>query len=109
VLANRGDGFPVVVPSHIAGYDKTGRRFVAAPGLGPGGAPPRRPARHAYRAQLVVLSTRTFTGWREVSPYGAAGTDTSLIEPLPTLSVGTSEGRRPGPYDAFGFATEGAR
>lgn len=27
---------------------------------------------HAYRAQLVGLSTRTFTGWLEASPDGAA-------------------------------------
>jgi hypothetical protein len=36
------------------------------------GAAARACSPHAYRAQLVGLSTRTFTGWLEVSPGGDA-------------------------------------
>jgi hypothetical protein len=72
VLAYRGgDGFPVVVPVHLAGHDETGLRLVAAPGLLPPGGRRAGLLAHAYRALLVGLSTRTFTGWLEVAPDGA--------------------------------------
>jgi len=67
-----GDGFPVVVPVHLAGHDQAGLRLVAAPGLLPPGGRRAGLLAHAYRAQLVGLSTRTFTGWLEVSPGGGA-------------------------------------
>jgi hypothetical protein len=71
VLAYRGaDGFPVLVPVLLAGHDQAGLRLVAAPGLLPPGGRRAGLLAHAYRPQLVGLSTRTFTGWLEVSPDG---------------------------------------
>jgi hypothetical protein len=71
VLAYRGaDGFPVVVPVQIAGHDAAGLRLVAAPGLLPPGARRAGLLAHAYRPQLVGLSTRTFTGWLEADRDG---------------------------------------
>jgi hypothetical protein len=73
VLAYRGDdGFPVVVPVALAGHDGTGLRLVATRGLLPPGGRRAGLLAHAYRAQLTGLATRTFTGWLEVSPGGAA-------------------------------------
>ena len=67
VLAYRGaDGFPVVVPVQIAGNDAAGLRLVAAAGLLPPGGRRAGLLAHAYRPQLVGLSTRIFTGWLEV-------------------------------------------
>ncbi|MGN6796367.1 MAG: hypothetical protein ACTHJW_28610 [Streptosporangiaceae bacterium] len=72
VLAYRGgDGYPVVVPVHLAGHDQAGLRLVAAPGLLPPGGRRAGLLAHSYRAQLVGLSTRAFTGWLEVTPDGA--------------------------------------
>jgi len=72
VLAYRGaDGFPVIVPVQIAGHDRTGLRLVAAAGLLPAGGRRAGLLTHAYRPQLVGLSTRIFTGWLEVSRDGA--------------------------------------
>ena len=74
VLAYRGaDGFPVVVPVQIAGHDAAGLRLVAAPGLLPPGGRRAGLLAHAYRPQLVGLSTRIFTGWLEASGNGAGG------------------------------------
>ena len=67
-----GDGFPVVLPVHLAGHDAAGLRLVAAPGLLPPGGRRAGLLAHAYRAQLVGLATRTFTGWLEVSADGTA-------------------------------------
>jgi hypothetical protein len=67
-----GNGFPVVVPVHLAGHDGAGLRLVAARGLLPSGGRRAGLLAHAHRAQLVGLSTRTFTGWLEVTPDGAA-------------------------------------
>jgi hypothetical protein len=73
LLAYRGaDGFPVVVPVQLAGHDAAGLALVVPRGLvAPGG---RRAGllAHAYRPQLVGLSTRVFTGWLEVTGDGAA-------------------------------------
>jgi hypothetical protein len=71
VLAYRGaDGFPVLVPVQLAGHDQAGLRLVAAPGLLPPGGRRAGLLAHAYRPQLVGLSTRTFTGWLEAGPDG---------------------------------------
>jgi hypothetical protein len=72
VLAYRGaDGFPVVVPVEIAGHDAAGLRLVVAAGLVPPGGRRAGLLAHAYRPQLVGLSTRIFTGWLEAGPAGA--------------------------------------
>jgi len=73
VLAYRGsDGFPVVVPVDLAGHDGAGLRLVAAAGLLPPGGRRAGLLAHAYRPQLIGLSTRVFTGWLEVSAEGDA-------------------------------------
>lgn len=73
VLAYRGgDGFPVVVAVQLGGHDATGLRLVAAPGLLPSGGRRAGLLAHAYRPQLVGLSTRIFTGWLEVAADGTA-------------------------------------
>ncbi len=72
VLAYRGaDGFPVIVPVQIGGHDRAGLRLVVAAGLLPPGGRRAGLLTHAYRPQLVGLSTRIFTGWLEVSRDGA--------------------------------------
>jgi hypothetical protein len=72
VLAYRGvDGFPVIVPVQIAGHDRAGLRLVVAARLLPAGGRRAGLLAHAYRPQLVGLSTRVFTGWLEVSGDGA--------------------------------------
>jgi len=72
VLAYRGaDGFPVMVPVHVAGHDRTGLRLVVPAGLLPPGGRRAGLLAHSYRPQLIGLSTRVFTGWLEVSPDGA--------------------------------------
>ena len=73
VLAWRGaDGFPMVVPVELAGHDAAGLRLVAAGGLIPPGGRRAGMLAHAYRPQLVGLSTRVFTGWLDVSSDGTA-------------------------------------
>lgn len=73
VLAYRGaDGFPIVVPVQLAGHDQAGLRLVVASGLLPPGGRRAGMLAHAYRPQLVGLSTRIFTGWLEVTEDGAA-------------------------------------
>jgi hypothetical protein len=73
VLAYRGgDGFPVVVAVQFGGHDAAGLRLVAAPGLLPSGGRRAGLLAHAYRPQLVGLSTRIFTGWLEVAADGTA-------------------------------------
>jgi hypothetical protein len=68
VLAYRGaDGFPIIVPVQIAGHDRAGLRLVVAAGLLPPGGRRAGLLTHAYRPQLVGLSTRIFTGWLQVS------------------------------------------
>jgi hypothetical protein len=72
VLAYRGaDGFPVIVPVHVAGYDAHGLRLVAPAGLLPPGGRRAGLLAHAYRAHLVGLTSRVFTGWLEVGDNGA--------------------------------------
>ena len=64
LLAYRGaDGFPVVVPIQIAGHDGRGLRLVVPAGLLPPGGRRAGLLAHAYRAQLIGLTTRVFTGW----------------------------------------------
>jgi hypothetical protein len=73
LLAYRGaDGFPVVVPVELAGHDPAGLQLVVPRGLLPPGGRRAGLLAHAYRPQLVGLSTRTFTGWLEVTGDGAA-------------------------------------
>jgi hypothetical protein len=72
VLAYRGaDGFPVTVPVQIAGHDEAGLRLVVPAGLLPPGGRRAGLLAHAYRPQLVGLSTRIFTGWLAVEEDGA--------------------------------------
>jgi hypothetical protein len=72
VLAYRGaDGFPVIVPVQIAGHDRAGLRLVVPGGLLPPGGRRAGLLAHAYRPQLVGLSTRIYTGWLQVSRDGA--------------------------------------
>ena len=73
VLAYQGaDRFPVVVPVELAGHDQQGLRLVTASRLLPPGGRRAGLLAHAYRPQLVGLSTRTFTGWLEVAEDGTA-------------------------------------
>jgi hypothetical protein len=73
LLAYRGaDGFPVVMPVELAGHGPAGLQLVVPHGLLPPGGRRAGLLAHAYRPQLVGLSTRTFTGWLEVTGDGAA-------------------------------------
>jgi hypothetical protein len=73
LLAYRGaDGFPVVVPVELAGHDAAGLHLVVSRGLLPPGGRRAGLLAHAYRPQLVGLSTRIFTGWLEVTADGTA-------------------------------------
>ena len=72
LLAFRGaDGYPVIVPIELAGHDHRGLRLVGSDVLPAGG---RRAGvlAHAYRPQLVGLSTQVLTGWLEVGDDGQA-------------------------------------
>jgi hypothetical protein len=72
VLAYRGaDGFPVIVPVHVAGHDAQGLRLVAPSGLLPSGGRRAGLLAHAYRAQLIGLTSRVFTGWLDAGENGA--------------------------------------
>src|ERR1700722_9721247 len=55
-----------------AGYDAAGLRLLVPGGLLPPGARRAGMVAHAYRPQLVGLSTRVFTGWLDVSSDGTA-------------------------------------
>ena len=73
VLAYQGaDGFPVVVPVEVAGHDGAGLRLAVPGGLLPPGGRRAGMLAHAYRPQLIGLSTRIFTGWLDVTGDGAA-------------------------------------
>lgn len=73
VLAYRGaDGFPVVVPVELAGHDGAGLRLVVPSGLLPPAGRRAGLLAHAYRPQLIGLSTRIFTGWLEIASDGTA-------------------------------------
>jgi hypothetical protein len=67
-----GDGYPVVAPVQPAGHGPDGLHLVASPGLLPPGSRRAGLLAHAFRPQLVGLSTRTFTGWLEVADDGSA-------------------------------------
>lgn len=65
-----GDGYPVIVPVRIDGYDAEGFRLTTdATGIPAGG---RRAGllAHGYRANLIGLGTRGMTGWLEVTDDG---------------------------------------
>jgi hypothetical protein len=73
LLAYRGaDGFPVIVPIHLAGHDGDGLHLVEAARLLPNGGRRAGMLAHAYRPQLIGLRTRTFTGWLQVDDHGTA-------------------------------------
>jgi hypothetical protein len=73
VLAYRGsDGYPVVVPVEPAGADERGLRLVDPGRRLPAGGRRAGLLAHAYRPQLVGLSTRVFTGWLDVAADGTA-------------------------------------
>jgi hypothetical protein len=73
LLAYRGsDGFPVIVPVHLAGHGGTGLHLVDAGGLLPPGGRRAGLLAHAYQPRLVGLRTRTFTGWLDVGDTGSA-------------------------------------
>lgn len=59
------------MPVQIAGHDRAGLRLVVAAGLLPPGGRHAGLLAHAYRPQLVGLSTWIFTGWLEVRGHGA--------------------------------------
>jgi hypothetical protein len=63
--------FPVIVPVQIAGHDRAGLRLVVTVGLLPPGGRRAGLLAHAYRPQLVGLSTWIFTGWLEVRGHAA--------------------------------------
>ena len=65
------DGRPMIVPVGVGAGDSAGLRLTAAAPLPPGG---RRAGLlgHSYRAQLIGLETRQFTGWLEVGEAGDA-------------------------------------
>ena len=60
------------MPVQIAGHDRAGLRLVVAAGLLPPGGRRAGLLAHAYRPQLVGLSTWIFTGWLEVRGHAAA-------------------------------------
>jgi hypothetical protein len=73
VLAYKGaDGFPVIVPVQLAGHDAAGLHLVVPGGLLPPGGRRAGLLAHAFRPQLIGLTTRTFTGWLEVDSGGRA-------------------------------------
>ena len=65
------DGRPMIVPVRVGARDSAGLRLAAAAPLPPGG---RRAGLlgHSYRAQLIGLETREFTGWLYVGEAGDA-------------------------------------
>ena len=71
MLAYRGaDGFPVIVPVHLAGHGPQGLQLVVPAGLLPTGGRRAGLLAHAYRPQLIGLRTCVFTGWLEASGDG---------------------------------------
>jgi hypothetical protein len=64
------DGFPILVPVDLSGYDESGFVLRSATPLPAGG---RRAGMlgHSYRPQLIGLETRQHTGWLEVSHDGS--------------------------------------
>ena len=84
VLAYGGaDGFPVVVPVKLDEHDAAGLRLVTASGLLPPGGRRAGLLAHAYRPQLVGLSTRIFTGWLQ----GYASGKFWIVWPICTLII----------------------
>lgn len=80
LLGWRGaDGFPIAVPASVGDELPTGLRLTSAVALPEGG---RRAGLlgHAYRAQLVGLESRTYTGWLQDGVY-APHTATGFVAP----------------------------
>ena len=65
------DGSPLVAPVDLQGEAAGGLRLAAETPLPPGG---RRAGLlgHSYRAQLIGLEARQYTGWLEVGEDGSA-------------------------------------
>lgn len=63
------DGYPVIVPAGVAGFDDGGLDLVAAAPLAPGG---RRAGLlgHSYRPKLIGLEARQYTGWLQAGDDG---------------------------------------
>ena len=61
-----------MVPVKLAGHDEAGLRLVTPDGLLPPGGRRAGLLAHAYRPQLIGLSTWVFTGWLEVADDGSA-------------------------------------
>lgn len=81
LLAYRGsDGFPMVLPVHLAGHEAGGLRIISAAALPEGG---RRAGllAHSYHPQLVGLSTRVMTGWLSVDGAHAAASGAAEARP----------------------------
>lgn len=73
LLAYRGhDGFPVILPIHLTGHDKSGLRLAPAHTALPPGARRAGLLAHAYQPHLIGLATRTLTGWLDVADDGTA-------------------------------------
>jgi hypothetical protein len=69
-----GDGLPIVVPVEVTGAGEEGIRIAAAEGLLPAGSRRAGLLAHEYRAKLVGLAARQYTGWLEVAhPDGRQG------------------------------------
>jgi hypothetical protein len=59
------DGFPVVGPVQLAGFDERGIELTGAPGVIPPGARRAGLLGHDYRPKLIGLTARQHTGWLE--------------------------------------------
>ncbi|MER7686610.1 hypothetical protein [Streptomyces sp. NPDC097610] len=71
VLAYRGaDGFPVILPVEITGYDDTGLHLDAPRHLLPPGGRRAGFLAHAFQPQCIGLGMRTLTGWLSVTDEG---------------------------------------
>jgi nitroimidazol reductase NimA-like FMN-containing flavoprotein (pyridoxamine 5'-phosphate oxidase superfamily) len=60
------DGFPVIVPVRVSSDGASG---IALEGLLPGGARRAGLLGHSYRAQLIGLESRQYTGWLDGATY----------------------------------------
>ncbi|SNX88416.1 hypothetical protein SAMN06272735_8864 [Streptomyces sp. TLI_55] len=96
LLGYRGaDGYPVVVPVHVAGHSERGLLLQAAPGLIPEGARRAGLTAHSFGPQAVGLANRICTGWLEVSgdaivyaPHTSSGFSAPPIKSVQTFFNG---------------------
>jgi hypothetical protein len=72
VLAYQGaDGFPVILPVTVTGYDHAGLHLDGPRALLPPGGRRAGFLAHSFRPQCVGLTMRTLTGWLTVTDEGA--------------------------------------